>query len=188
MRLPVRRARRVAAGTLAQLDLERPSVTLNRLQSGVGALTMDLIGVGAERAALGCAYEIDATPHTRTLVVEAGADLVPQPDQLLWGSSKQHQRLHIDLREIVRFRRALLYVTTSPGRGETTSCALVFATRGVDVVECPMVLPAGEGTVVVATIYNAFGELVIRSEVEAFDGSARAAAEAHGFSLPYSAR
>ncbi len=184
--LPVRRARRAPAGALTELNLERPSVTLSRLQSGVGALAVALVGVGAERAALGCAYEIAASPHARTLVVDATTDPVPKPDALLWGSFKQHQRIIVDLRQIERFRRALIFVTTGLGNGAAASCALLFAVRGVDLVECRMDLPAGEGTLVVASVYNVFGELVIRSEAWTLEASLRTAAEAHGFSLPYS--
>ncbi len=184
-RSPVRRDRRAVAGVLTRLEGEQPSVTLNRLQSGLGGLAINLVGVGAERAALACAYEIDATPHPRTLVVYSGSDPVPKLGQVMWGSFKQHQRVLVDLRQVVQLRRALFFLTTSPGSG-TSSCALLFAARGVDMVECPLDLPPEAATVVVATIYNVYGELVIRSEVEVFHASPRKAAEAHGFSLPYS--
>lgn len=185
-RLPVRRGRRAIPGAIVRLGADLPTVTLTRLQSGVGGLTVGLVGVGAERAALGCVYEIESKPNVRTLRIDAETDPVPKPDQSLWGQFKDNQRIVVDLRQTTQLRRALFYVSThGEGTGPMVACALVFRAQGADLVECPMDLSGENRTVAIATIYNAFGELVIRSEVEAIDGPVRTAAEAHGFSLPY---
>ncbi len=90
------------------LTPQSPTVTLTRVQSGVGTLTFEAVaapGVGDLR--LGCAYQL-ASGRSSTVQHQAGRRFAPPGETrrpLLLAARQQFERLEFDLRQVTDLER-----------------------------------------------------------------------------------
>lgn len=180
---PVVPAHVVEAGQRTVLSLQDPAVTLNRLQSAIGTLTIEAAvsdTVGDVR--LGCAYEL-ASGVESTVQVGSGHRVGP-PDgrrPLLVASRDRYDRVGIDLRQCTQLRRFAVYVFSDSRQQVTWGGTLVATTFSGARVEIPLESMSASTVGVVLTGYNVQGRLVLRAELDASAGSIRDAARAYGF-------
>lgn len=181
--LRVRKARRTVNGTVTRLSATAPSVTLNRLQSGIGSLEFSLSrAAGAGELSLGCVYQLQS--RIEGVIQTSGATTGPPGSPLPLLRMKMRadgDSVSFDLRQITTLRRALLYGYSPSGAPTSWSGTIVASTFGGAQLEIPLAGPSSGGTLAMVTIYNVDGELVLRSEMEQFRGRPQRAAEAFGF-------
>jgi uncharacterized protein involved in tellurium resistance len=165
------------------LTAARPTVTLTRLQSGVGQLRLALArgaDAGDMAAGLVCQTVDGATHVVQRLGDALATPAAPLPMVRLVAEAGLDTVL-IDLRQVGRLRRALLY-GYSPGVAVLSWDGVVVATlHDGSRIEAPFDLPPLSGTVALLTVYAVQGELVLRSELEAFAGPPEMAAQAYGY-------
>ncbi|SSC21912.1 Hypothetical protein KLENKIAIHU_488, partial [Klenkia terrae] len=174
---------RVAPGGRVILTRREPTVTLDRVQSGVGALTVtavcspavgDLVlgavhqlGDGSSGVVSRTAGIPTAPPRSRRPVLEAGRG--------------EFDQIRVDLRQTRLLRRFVVYAQSASESSLAWGGTLLIATHGGSRVEIPLDLPAHDGPVVVASVYVVDGELVVRAELEPVRGLVRDVAQAYGF-------
>ena len=177
------RPRRVTAGTPAVLSPKHPAVTLTRLQSGIGTLSVEAAcsnTVGDLR--LGAAYVL-SDGHSSLVQYITGHTAAPAGSTrpVIVAGHARYEQLLIDLRQVPSLDRLLIY-GYSQGGGMVSWGGTLLATTPTGVrVELPLDRPAARGVLVLASIYNAAGELTIRAEMELFAGPTRDAVTAYGF-------
>ncbi len=158
-------------GKPAILTPKAPVVTLTRLQSGVGALTIEAVfdaSVGDLR--IGASYQL-----------RSGMSSTARPNSIRPVSLDPRGRLNIDLRQCRDIQRIAVYgfsESRSPLRWGGT---LVATTFGNAKIEVALDRPPSSGVVVFMTLFNVRGEFVIRAEMEEIGGSVRDASNAYGY-------
>ena len=178
----VRAERRVPAGTQLILTAAAPTVTLTRLQSGIGTLTVEAAcssEVGDLR--LGAAYQLRSGP-TSTVQSSGGNRMAPPKTRrpVIIGAREPFEKLSIDLRQCRDLERLAVYAfseTRSPLRWGGT---LVIRTFGGAEVEVPLENVEGR-VVMLVTLYNVAGEFVLRAEMQAVVGDVREVCRAFGY-------
>jgi hypothetical protein len=179
-RRPVPRAR---SGAQTILTKQHPTITLSRVQSGVGTLSIELVcssAVGDVR--LGAAYELaDAT--TSIVQYDSGIPAAPRDSRrpVIAGSRAQYDRLTVDLRQTRALSRMVVYAYSRSGQAITWAGTLMCSTFGGARIELPLELGPWRGPLVLMSIYNVRGEFVLRAEMEPIAGGIREAARAFGF-------
>ncbi len=173
---------RLPHGTTAVLQGRTRTVTLTRLQSGTGALHLALSR--SERAgdlALGLVIATtDGATHVVQRLGEAlSTPAAPLPLARLAGGPG-HESALIDLRQVRTLQRALVFGYSPSVSVLEWDGVLTLTTYDGSRVEAPFDLPALSGTVALLTVYQVHGELVLRSELEAYAGPPETAAEAYG--------
>lgn len=188
---PVFEDARVGAGGRVILSPAHPTVTLTRLQSGIGTLSFEAVcpaEVGDLR--LGAAYEL-ADGRTSTIQTSSGGEasganrFAPPGSRrpVLVGAREQHERIQIDLRQSRDLRRLVVYAFSgdhAPLRWSGTLIGTALAGARVEVPLDPLI---GGQIAVLASLYNVAGEFVLRAELQTLDGDVREAARAYGFDL-----
>ena len=156
------------------LTTRSPTVMLNRLQSGIGALTFDAAWSTTEYIRLGCAFQM----HTRQsgLVRPSG---VTGP--LLLESRGPQQRLILDLLSARYLDRLIVFAAPPSGAAWGMSGTLIVTTYGQGRIEIPLDRPTAVGVAILLSLYNIDGEFVLRSESNDIAGSTRDACIAFGF-------
>ena len=181
--LRVHRDRRVAAGQQQLLTVTTPTVTLTRVQSGVGHLEIEAVcspEVGDLR--LGAVYQL-ATGENSTVQYAGGERFAPAKARrpVLLAGRDAYEHLSIDLRQVRRLERLAVYAFSESRTPLTWGGTLVATTFGGARIELPLE-SLYEGTVaVLMSIYVLDGELVIRAEMETITGDVREAARAYGY-------
>lgn len=172
---------RLGAPTL--LTDKSPTVTLTRLQSGVGALTVEAAcssAVGDLR--LGCAYQLRTGV---TSVVQHASGLTVGPPQskrpVIRSDREQFERLTLDLVQVRDLERLLIYAFSDSGAVLQWGGTLVTSTSGHARIKTAMDRPAQAGVLALLTVFNIAGELVVRSESELIAGSVRDTCLAYGY-------
>lgn len=181
---PVFEVARVRAGTPRVLTPLAPTVTLTRLQSGVGTLTIEAAcspAVGDLR--LGCAWELRSELSS---VVQASSGVTAAPPgskrPVIVGDRSTFERLRIDLRQARELRRLVVYAFSESGGMLNWGGTLVVSTFGGARVELPLDRPPAASVQVLLSLYNIDGEFVLRAEMEQFGGtSIRQAVDAYDF-------
>lgn len=170
-------------GERVYLSADRPTVTLNRLQSGIGTLTFEAAcspEVGDLR--LGAAYELE-NRFSSTVQRTQGERFAPPHSRrpVIVGDRDQFERISVDLRQSRDLRRLAVYAfsgnRTPLGWGGT----LVVDVLGGARVEVPLDVLSGGRVAVLMSLYNVHGEFVLRAEMQALDGDVREAARAYGY-------
>ncbi|MEV0458198.1 hypothetical protein, partial [Catellatospora methionotrophica] len=176
-------AARAWSGTHTILTPRAPTVTLTRLQTGVGSLTFtamcsDLVG----DLRLGCAYQL-RSGHTSTLLDADGAGSAPQgsPRPVITGKRDRHAQLSIDLRQCRQIERLIIFGYSPSATELSWGGALVVSTQGHAKIELPIDAAPSRGVCVFLSLYNVRGEFVLRSEMDAVSASVRDACLAYGF-------
>ena len=177
---PLPRAR---SGERTLLTPKAPTITLNRLQSGIGVLTIEAAcspAVGDLR--IGAAYEL-ADGHSSLVSRVGGLTTGPRSSRrpVIVARAEQYERLVIDLRQSRQLDRLVVYGFSESGGQLNWGGTLVLQTVGGARVELPLDRPASGGVTVLLSIYNVRGEFVVRAEMENIAGSIRTAVQAYGF-------
>jgi hypothetical protein len=165
------------------LTRRQPTVTLSRIQSGVGTLTIELAcstAVGDVR--LGATYQLaDAT--TSIVQYDSGISTAPPNSRrpIITGSREQYEKLTVDLRQTRALSRMVVYAYSSSGQPITWAGTLICSTFGGARIEVPLELGQWQGPLVLISIYNVRGEFVLRAEMDPITGGIREAARAYGF-------
>jgi len=179
----VHRDRRIAAGQQQLLTVTTPTVTLTRVQSGVGHFEVEAVcsrEVGDLR--LGAAYQL-TTGETSTVQYAGGERFAPASARrpVLLAGRDQYEHLSIDLRQVRRLERLAVYAFSESRTPLAWGGTLVATTFGGARIELPLE-NLYEGTIaVLMSIYVVDGEMVIRAEMETITGDVREAARAYGY-------
>ncbi|MCA0146925.1 hypothetical protein [Blastococcus sp. LR1] len=174
---------RVAARGRVILTPRDPTVTLNRLQSGIGALTVEAIcSPAVGDVSLGALFEL---ADGSSSVVERQRGLVTGPpgsvSPVLTADREEFEQLIVDLRQTQRLRRLLVYAVSESGRELNWGGTLLTRTFGGARVELPLDLGVHRGPVALLSLYAVDGEFVLRAETERITGAVRDVARAYGY-------
>ncbi len=166
------------------LGPQNPTVTLTRLQSGVGTLNIEAAvtaSVGDLR--IGAAYQL-RSGRSSTVQHHAGRRSAPPGESrrpILLASRQQFERLAVDLRQVSDLERLVVYAFSGDGGHLRWGGTLLVTTFAGDRVEMPIDLPPTAAVAVLASVYNVRGELVLRSEMDLIGHSVREACRGYGF-------
>ncbi len=166
------------------LGPQDPTVTLTRLQSGVGTLSIEAAvtaSVGDLR--LGAAYQL-RSGRSSTVQRQAGRRFGPPHESrrpVLLAARQQFERLAVDLRQIPDLERFVVYAFSGDGRQLRWGGTLVVTVFAGDRIEMPIELPPTAAVAVLASVYNVRGEIVLRSEMDLIGHSIREACRGYGF-------
>ena len=158
-------------------------MTLNRVQSGVGTLSVEAVcspAVGDVR--LGAVYQF--SDGTSSIVQRATGRAAAPPDShrpIITGSWGEYDRLTVDLRQSRSLSRLLVYGFSESGRELTWGGTLVGTCFGGARVELPLDIGRHHGPVALISLYNIEGEFVLRAEVDRIAGAVRDVARAFGY-------
>lgn len=146
-------------------------VALNRIQSGIGLLTIEATWPDAR---LGCAY---ALVGGQSSIVCHSAGIVSAPrtgrNPIILARRQKFDRLTVDLGQSRRLARMIVYGVAGVG-------SLVVTTSGGARIEVPA-NGSTHGSMVFLALYNVDGELVVRAEPANDAAGARKACDAYGF-------
>jgi hypothetical protein len=177
------RVRRVHADSAEILTAGRPTVTLSRVQSGIGALVVEAAcseAVGDLR--LGAAYRLRSGASSVVQHVSTTSAAPPGSKRpLLVAHRAAFETLTVDLAQVRDLDRLAVYAFSERGASLAWGGTLVATTLGGSRVELPMDGPASAAVVVLLTIYNVEGELVLRAEPREPAGTVRDACLGFGF-------
>ncbi|SHF53025.1 Uncharacterized protein involved in tellurium resistance [Jatrophihabitans endophyticus] len=173
---------RVGAGEQRILTVADPTVTLTRVQSGVGSLDIEAVcsaEVGDLR--LGAAYQL-RSGGSGVVQHADGSRFGPSSRRpVLVGSREEYERLGIDLRQTRDLERLAVYAYSQSRAELRWGGTLVLTLFGGSRLEVPLERLYAGRIAMLTTIYNMDGELVVRAELETIDGDVREAARAYGF-------
>ncbi|MEV4510447.1 hypothetical protein AB0K00_15950 [Dactylosporangium sp. NPDC049525] len=164
---------RTSASAPTVLSPRRPSVQLNRLQSGIGALTFEAAWTPDEGFVLGCAYQMDSGWSS---VLRPGETFGP----LVMDRRAGHQRLRLDLLHGRHLQRLIVFGVPAADPGPHWAGTLLISTHGHARIEIP-IEPPPPGPTVLLSLYNVDGELVLRAEAQTVPGRIRDACLAFGY-------
>jgi uncharacterized protein involved in tellurium resistance len=174
---------RIEPGSRAILTPHDPTVTLNRVQSGIGTLTVDAVcspAVGDLR--LAALYQL--TDGTSSLVrAVTGIPAAPPGSRrpVIRGSRGEYERLTIDLRQARALERLLVYAFSESRAELAWGGTLRVTTFGGARLEVPMDLGPHAGSMALLSIYVLDGEFVVRAELEKVPGASREVARRYGY-------
>jgi uncharacterized protein involved in tellurium resistance len=178
----VRRDHRVRAGEQHLLDLKQPTVTLTRVQSGIGQLGIEAVcsaDVGDLR--LGAAYQLRGGPTSTVQYTGGNRFATSSRRPVIVAGREEYEHLRVDLRQVRELERLAVYAFSESRAELRWGGTLVVTTFGGARIELPLeTLYAGK-VAVLTSIYNLDGELVIRAEMETITGDVREAARAYGY-------
>jgi uncharacterized protein involved in tellurium resistance len=179
----VRRVARARPGKPTILTPKAPTVTLTRLQTGIGTLTFAAVcpeTVGDLR--IGCAYQL-RSGHTSTLQNADGRGSAPNNSTrpVIVGRRDRHEQVNVDLRQCQEIERLVIYGYSESGAELRWGGALVVSTFGHSKIELPLDASPSRGVRVFLSLYNVRGEFVLRSEMDTVGESVRDACGAYGF-------
>jgi uncharacterized protein involved in tellurium resistance len=174
---------RVRAQQQLVLSLTSPTVTLTRVQSGIGTLRFEAAcsnEVGDLR--LGCLYQL-RSGRSSTVQLSDGNRFAPPKSgrPVIVGGRERYEQLSVDLRQCRELERLAVYAFSASGSRLSWGGTLVATTFGGAHVEIPLDDLSGGRVAVLLSLYNVRGEFVLRAEMETVDGSIREAARAYGY-------
>ncbi len=180
--LHVHRDTRIAAGGQQLLDVRVPTVTLTRVQSGIGHLEIEAVcspAVGDLR--LGAAYQLRGGVSS-TVQYAGGNRFAPSSRRpVIVAGRDEYEHLSLDLRQVHSLERIAVYAFSESRVDLHWGGTLVVTTFGGARIELPLETLFAGKTAVLMSIYNLDGELVIRAEMETIAGEVRDAARAYGY-------
>jgi uncharacterized protein involved in tellurium resistance len=183
---PARRTRsdvRVRAGSRTILTVTEPTVTLTRVQSGLGALRFEAAWsaeVGDLR--LGCAYQL-RSGRSSTVQLTGGSRLAPPKSRrpVIVASHDRYEQLAVDLRQCRELARLIVYAFSESRADLRWGGTLITTTFGGARIELPLDTLQGGDVAVLMSMYNVHGEFVLRAEMQTLYGGVREAARAYGY-------
>jgi uncharacterized protein involved in tellurium resistance len=173
---------RIRAGQQHLMSVKDPTVTLTRVQSGIGQLQIEAVcspAVGDLR--LGAAYQLcDGT--TSTVQYAGGNRFAPSSRRpVIVAGRDEYEHLRIDLRRSRELERVAVYAFSESRADLAWGGTLVISTFGGARVDLPLESLYDGKVAVLVSIYNLDGEFVIRAEMETIAGDVREAARAYGY-------
>jgi hypothetical protein len=175
------------------LTPQQPTVTLTRIQSGVGALIINAAtSVGDGDLRLGCAYRLRSGASSLVQAV-SGVTVAPPASRrpVIRATRDRFERLDVDLRQVEALDRMIVYLfshydaarANPPGTTAMVPWSGVLSTEllGGGRIDVPLRRDPAPGVLVALSVYNVDGELVLRAENELLPGSVRDAVQAFGF-------
>jgi uncharacterized protein involved in tellurium resistance len=164
------------------MSVKEPTVTLTRVQSGIGQLAIEAVcspAVGDLR--LGAAYQLrDGT--SSTVQYTGGNRFAPSSRRpVIVAGRDEYEHLRIDLRRTRELERVALYAFSESRADLTWGGTLVISTFGGGRIDLPLESLYPGKVAVLISIYNLDGEFVIRAEMETIAGDVREAARAYGY-------
>jgi hypothetical protein len=176
----VHRDARVRAGEQHLLTNTAPTVTLTRVQSGIGQLQIEAVcspAVGDLR--LGAAYQLASGPTSTVQYSNRFAPSSRRP--VLVAGRDEYEHLRVDLRQAADLQRLVVYVFSESRTELTWGGTLIVTTFGGARIELPLESLHPGRVAVLLSIHNLAGEMVLRAEMETVQGDVREAARAYGF-------
>jgi hypothetical protein len=178
--VPSRRATTRRPEVLTPRD---PVVTLTRLQSGIGTITVEAAcsdAVGDLR--LACAYRL-TSGATSLATNRDGLALAPRQSQLpiLRVHRDRFDTITLDCRRVRELDRLLVLAFSPSGAALSWSGTLLITTLSGARLEAPMDAPAQAGALGLLTAYQVDGELVVRAEPRSVRATVRDTCMAFGF-------
>jgi len=175
---------RITPGVPTTLTPRRPTVTLNRVQSGVGTLTFEaVVTAAAGDLRLGCAYQL-SSGRASTVQHQSGRRYAPPGETrrpIMVATRQEYERIAVDLRQVEDLERLIVFAFSGNGQQLQWGGTLVVTTFGGDRIEMPIELAPAPAVAVLASVYNIRGELVIRSEMDLVAANIRDACRGYGF-------
>lgn len=166
------------------LTPRRPTVTLNRVQSGVGTLSFEaVVTAAAGDVRLGCAYQL-RSGRASTVQHQAGRRYAPPGETrrpIMVATRQEYERIAVDLRQVTDLERFIVYAFSGNGQMLQWGGTLIATTFGGDRIEMPIELAPAPAVAVLASVYNLGGELVVRSEMDLVAANVRDACRGYGF-------
>ncbi|QHT57678.1 hypothetical protein GXP71_17415 [Cellulomonas sp. H30R-01] len=174
---------RLAPGGRASLTDDRPTLTLDRLQSGIGVLTVRAAvseHIGDLR--LAAAYRL-ATGESSVLDEARGLSVAPVgTSRYVVVAARDHgDVLRLDLRQVRRLERLVVLAFSPSGGTLRWGGALLVETADGGRVDVALDREPASGVLVALSITQVAGELVLRAEDELVHGTFRDACLAYGF-------
>ena len=173
---------RIRAGAQQLLSIKAPTVTLTRVQSGVGQLEIEAVcspDLGDLR--LGAAYQL-ADGTTSTVQYTGGNRYAPSSRRpVIVAGRDEYEHLRIDLRQARTLERMAVYAFSESRVELAWGGTLIATTAGGARIELPLETLFAGRVAVLMSMYNLDGEFVIRAEMETITGDVREAARAYGF-------
>lgn len=174
---------RLPPGGRVALTDDRPTLALDRLQSGVGALTFRAAvseHVGDLR--LAAAYRLTSGESS---VLDHGRGLSTAPVRsnrpVVLAAREATDVLRVDLRQVGLLERLVVLAFSPSGAVLPWGGALLVETAGGGRVDVALDREPDTGVLVALSVTNVAGELVLRSEDELVHGTFRDACLAYGF-------
>ncbi len=178
----MRPERRVLPGRRILLTPSEPTVTLNRLQSGIGTLRIEAAcseEVGDLR--LGCAYQLNSGLSSVLQRANLGRFAPPRSKRpVLVAGHDRFETISIDLRQSREVRRLAVYAYSESRSPLRWGGTLIIETLRRARIEVPLESLSG-AVAMLLTLYNVRGEYVLRAELEPIDGGVREACRAYGY-------
>jgi uncharacterized protein involved in tellurium resistance len=174
--------RRIRAGEHQLLSIKDPTVTLTRVQSGVGQLGIDAVcsaDLGDLR--LGAAYQLRGGISSTVQYVGGNRFAPSSRRPVIVAGRDEYEHLRFDLRQSREFERLAVYAFSESRTELTWGGTLVVTTFGGSRIELPLETLHVGRVAVLMSIYNVDGEFVIRAEMETITGDVREAARAYGY-------
>jgi hypothetical protein len=191
---------RIAPGERLVLGAQAPVVVLNRVQSGIGVLSFEVLGPGPCRPALAWAVggPVSGIADGPTSGIAGGPAasagtcgvLTTERQWAIWQrvplASHGVERATIELGAIGVLRRFAVFLRGGPGGGAPGGGipgggALVATTLGGARIEVPLPEQRWIGTVAVLTGHVVHGALVMRAEFDQQPIGLREAVRAYGY-------
>jgi hypothetical protein len=182
---PPRRTRadvRVGAGQRRILTAAEPTVTLSRLQSGIGTLRFEAAcsdEVGDLR--LGAAYQLASGLSSTVALPRRRLGPPDSRRPVLVAGQDRFATLAVDLRQSRELRRLAILAFSESRTPLRWGGTLIVETFGGARVEVPLETLRGGQVAVPMSLYNVRGEFVLRAELQTLDGDVREACRAYGY-------
>lgn len=174
---------RIGAGRRHIITVAEPTITFTRLQSGVGALRFEAAcGAQVGDLRLGALYELN-DGYSSSLQLTQGSRVAPPRSRrpVLVAGRDRFEEIAVDLRQNQALRRLAVYAFSESRAALNWGGTLIAETFGGARVELPLEGLPPQDTAVLMSLYNVDGEFVVRAEMQAVVGGARAAAAAFGY-------
>jgi uncharacterized protein involved in tellurium resistance len=180
---PRRPVPRVASRGRVILTRQEPTVTLNRVQSGVGSLTVEAVcSPAVGDITLGALYQLtDGTSSVVHRATGLGSGPPRSRRPVLTASRGEFEQLLVDLRQSRTLERLLVYAVSESGSELAWGGTLVTRTFGESRVELPLDFGRHRGPIALMSLYNVDGEYVLRAEAEKVTGAVRDVARSFGY-------
>jgi hypothetical protein len=154
-----------------------PTVVLNRLQSGVGSLTIDAVWMPPSPPALGTITQLRSGRTVVAAMNRAPATTEP----VILTDRRGYQRITLDLLRSRRLERMVVLAIIESPLPSDWAGNLVLTTAAQARIEVPVGRSLPPGAAVLMSIYNIEGELVLRAEPPNVVPHLRDAAASFGF-------
>jgi uncharacterized protein involved in tellurium resistance len=179
---PTHQDRRINDGAHQLLSVKEPTVTLTRVQSGIGQLQVEAVcspEVGDLR--LGAAYQL-ADGTSSTVQYAGGNRFAPSSRRpVIVAGRDEYEHLRLDLRQARELERLAVYAFSESRAELRWGGTLVITTFGGSRMELPLETLHPGKVGVLLSIYNLDGEFVVRAEMETITGDVREAARGYGY-------